>query len=66
MKVIYKILYTPILKIMKALHILGLVGQQTCDNCIWLNNGIQTWQGIRFKVLTAVTNDSSLVGYDTV
>ena len=22
---------------MKALHILGLAGQQTCDNCVWLN-----------------------------
>jgi hypothetical protein len=36
MKVIYKILYTSILQ-MKALHILGLAGQQTCDNCVWLN-----------------------------
>ena len=51
---------------MKTLHIPELVGQQTCDNCILLNNGIQTWQGIRFKLLTAVTNDSSLLGCDTM
>lgn len=50
----------------KAQHILGLVGQQTRDNRIRLNSGIQTWQGIRLKVLAAVTNDSGLTACDTV
>lgn len=46
---------------MKALNILGLVGQLTCDNYIWLNNRIQTRQGVKIRgSQSSVTNNSSL------